>query len=126
VIAWLLMVPAGVGAMSNIYSFAASVSPYPRWVWAALFLVKCGMFVAGLLLLSMRRMAVWIYVIAAIAGWTLSLVVTSSYTPVATWQYAVGVLLMVIYAFFVFRHWDTLSPRRRSPLRGTESLEAAE
>ena len=111
VIAWLLIVPASAGALFNIYGFAASVPPYPRWVWVALFLVKCGILIAGLLLLKMRRLAVWIYVAAAIAGWSLSLGVTNTYTPVGLWRYSAGLLLIAVYAFFVIRHWDKLLPK---------------
>ena len=111
VIAWLLILVSGIGAVFNVYGFAASVPPYPRWVWAALFLVKGGIFVAGILLLKMRRLAVWIYVAAAIAGWSLSLGVTSNYTSVAPWRYATGLLLTGIYAYFVVRHWDKLLPK---------------
>ena len=112
VIAWLLIVPASAGALFNVYGFAASVPPYPRWVWAALFLVKCSILVAGLLLLKMRRLAVWIYAAAAIVGWSLSLGVTNNYTPVGLWRYSAGFLLLVVYAFFVIRHWGKLLPKR--------------
>ena len=112
VIAWLLIVTFGVGALLNIYAFWASVPPYPRWVWAALFAVKCGGLLAGVLLLRMRRSAVWIYVAAVIVGWSLSLGVTNYYTPVALWRYATGLLIVGIYAFFVIRHWDKLLPNK--------------
>ena len=110
VIAWLLIVPFGVGALFNVYGFAASVPPYPRWVWAALFIVKCGGFIAGILLLKMRRLAVWIYIAAVIAGWILALAVTANYTPVAVWRFAANLLVVAIYAFFVVRHWNKLLP----------------
>lgn len=110
VIAWLLIVTFGLGALLNIYGFSASLPPYPRWVWAALFAVKCGGLIAGVLLLKMRRMAVWIYVAALIVGWSLALGVINNYTPVAVWRYAAGLLIVGIYAFFVVRHWDKLSP----------------
>ena len=126
VIAWLLIVTFGGGALLNVYGFAASVPPYPRWVWAALFLVKCGGLLAGLLLLQMRRLAVWLYVAAAIAGWSLSLGVTNSYTPVAPWRYAAGLLVMVVYAFFIIRHWDKLLPARGGVGSNSAGLEAAE
>ena len=113
VIAWLLIVTFGVGALLNIYAFWASVPPYPRWVWAALFAVKCGGLLAGILLLRMRRLAVWIYVASVIVGWSLALGVTNNYTPVALWRYAVGLLVVGIYAFFVLRHWDKLLPNER-------------
>jgi hypothetical protein len=112
VVAWLLIVTFGLGAMFNIYGFAASIPPYPRWVWAALFVVKCGGLLAGVLLLRMRRLAVWIYVAAVIVGWVLSLGVTNNYTPIALWRYATGLLVVGIYAFFVFRHWDKLLPNK--------------
>ena len=111
VIAWLLIVGCGGAALFDIYGFAKAVPPYPQWVWAALFVSKCGGVAAGVMLLKMLRLAVWIYLATVISAWTLSLGVTSSYTHVAWWRYAEGVLGMAIYAFFIVRHWDKLLPQ---------------
>jgi hypothetical protein len=126
VLAWLLIVTSGFGAMFNIYGLVASIPPYPQWVWAALLLIKCGILLSGLLLLRMRRLAVWIYLGAAVAGWALSLSTTRAYTPVPAWQYAAGLVVFAIYAFIVIRHWDKLLPSRVPTRHSSSGAEAAE
>jgi hypothetical protein len=111
IVAWIWIVVGSIGGLFNVYGFVASIPGYPRWIWAALLVAKLGSVFAGILLLKMKKAAALVYVATAAYGWALALGFTNHYTPVSVWRYAVGLIILAIYAAIFWRHWSILQPQ---------------
>ena len=110
-LAWLWILTGGVGAAVNIYGLLVALPPYPQWMWGALLVSKIGTIAAGVLLLRMRKLAVWVYIVVAAYGWALALGLTDSYTPVPFWRYLISLAVLALYALVIWPHWNKLEPR---------------
>ena len=62
--------------------------------------------------MRMKKVAAWIYAVVAIYGWALALGFTNAYTPVPGWRYLVGLAVLAVYAFIIWRSWNKLQPQR--------------
>jgi hypothetical protein len=110
-VAWFMIAIGATGVVTNGYNYLIGNPSFPPALWLSFVVLKAIGLVAGVLLLQMRRAAIWLFGVSFVAALLIAVGATGPYT-LAQWLeggFAAAILVGAVW-FALRNHWKELRP----------------
>ncbi len=109
-LAWFVVVLHAFGALSDVRALIVVDMHYPVWLVSGFLATKSLGVIAGVLLLKMKKVAIWLYAFAVVPSFLMLNLIKSEFEAQGWMLNLIGSAMVALFAVVVRPHWSKLAP----------------